>query len=421
MPMALYAYATMANYVELFRRKVVARASSYGTDMQRCGWETGQVSKECSKMALPRAMACWFSLTRIAGREISTVAGTSPLPEATSSSMSVADDSFRATISRGSTKNVIFVSRGLAVADKDAPSPSAPEETFEDARSPSPPEESFEDAPPRTKSLLRPTRLSGGCDRLHGHGTFTWARPMGYPDQLKWRKKYIGWLEDGRIESQACASTFIFNKQVYEGEFRDGVAHGKGVMLWEDGHHYDGEWVDGRAHGDGLLTLVDGTEKKGPFVPCRYRRRVCSVLMQRDACSVPHSMGFSCLPTVLSKCGWVRARAREGQREGTHTYMRIGIGRGCQRLCAGCTGGVCAGACSMTCRMRMCWRVAGWAVPSGTSRCACTSHFGRGRFSRPNSSRRTARRGLPSCALDDAAWRARPRCKMRMVIRVRCH
>ena len=64
------------------------------------------------------------------------------------------------------------------------------------------------------------------------------------------------------------ASTFMLNKQIYEGEFRDGVAHGKGVMLWEDGQHYDGEWVDGRAHGNGLLTFSDGSEKKGPFVPC---------------------------------------------------------------------------------------------------------------------------------------------------------
>ena len=134
----------------------------------------------------------------------------------------------------------------------------------------------FHDGAPQGNAVLvfpNEDRWEGNFDRgrLHGHGTYTWARPMGHPQALKWRKKYIGWLEDGRIESQGRPSTFILNKQIYEGEFRDGVAHGKGVMLWADGHHYDGEWVDGRAQGDGVLTLVDGTEKKGPFVPCRSR------------------------------------------------------------------------------------------------------------------------------------------------------
>ena len=132
----------------------------------------------------------------------------------------------------------------------------------------------FRDGAPQGEAVLvfaNEERWEGSFDRgrLHGNGTYTWPRPMGYPQALKWRKKYIGWLEDGRINSQGRPSTFIFNRQIYEGEFRDGVAHGKGVMLWADGHHYDGEWVDGRAQGQGLLTLVDGTEKKGPFFPCR--------------------------------------------------------------------------------------------------------------------------------------------------------
>lgn len=131
----------------------------------------------------------------------------------------------------------------------------------------------FQDGAPQGEAIIvfpNADKWEGNFDRgrLHGQGTYTWARPAGHPGTHKWRKKYIGWLEDGRIQSKDRASTYINNKQIYEGEFVDGVAHGKGVMLWPDGSHYDGEWVDGRAHGNGLLTLKDGTEKKGPFVPC---------------------------------------------------------------------------------------------------------------------------------------------------------
>ena len=77
-------------------------------------------------------------------------------------------------------------------------------------------------------------------------GAFTWAQPAGWPEHRKWRKRYIGHLEDGRIRSVGHASTYLFQKQIYEGEFVDGVAHGKGTMLWEDGRHYQGEWVNGK-------------------------------------------------------------------------------------------------------------------------------------------------------------------------------
>ncbi|KAJ1492681.1 hypothetical protein T484DRAFT_2906441 [Baffinella frigidus] len=38
--------------------------------------------------------------------------------------------------------------------------------------------------------------------RLHGEGVYTWSPPKGWPSTTPYRKKYVGWLEDGRIESQ---------------------------------------------------------------------------------------------------------------------------------------------------------------------------------------------------------------------------
>lgn len=104
--------------------------------------------------------------------------------------------------------------------------------------------------------------------RVHGEGVFTWSRPASLPAAVKFRRRYVGWLEDGRVESIGKRSTFIHNKDVYEGEFRHGVAHGQGVFLWEDGRYYDGEWVCGKAHGAGKLVLKDGTIKTGHWEPC---------------------------------------------------------------------------------------------------------------------------------------------------------
>ncbi len=41
---------------------------------------------------------------------------------------------------------------------------------------------------------------------------------------------------------------------VYQGEFKDGMRHGKGKLTKMDGEVYEGDWVDGKKHGKGVLT-----------------------------------------------------------------------------------------------------------------------------------------------------------------------
>lgn len=48
----------------------------------------------------------------------------------------------------------------------------------------------------------------------------------------------------------------------YEGEWKDGKAHGQGTMIFPDGSKYEGEWRDGIAHGQGIMTLPNGTKYK---------------------------------------------------------------------------------------------------------------------------------------------------------------
>ena len=43
-------------------------------------------------------------------------------------------------------------------------------------------------------------------------------------------------------------------EDVYEGERKEGVPHGRGTMLYADGDMYEGTWRDGKQHGQGTMT-----------------------------------------------------------------------------------------------------------------------------------------------------------------------
>jgi len=102
----------------------------------------------------------------------------------------------------------------------------------------------------------------------HGEGKFVWSAPPDWPADKKFRKEYSGWFEQGSLTSRKRKSLFVLNKDIYQGEFEDGFAHGKGTFLWEDGRYFTGEFVNGKVHGEGKLVYPDGTEQQGRFEPC---------------------------------------------------------------------------------------------------------------------------------------------------------
>lgn len=51
----------------------------------------------------------------------------------------------------------------------------------------------------------------------------------------------------------------------YAGEYRDGKAHGFGIMTWANGDRYEGEWRAGARHGRGTMTWVEGDRYEGEF------------------------------------------------------------------------------------------------------------------------------------------------------------
>ena len=42
-----------------------------------------------------------------------------------------------------------------------------------------------------------------------------------------------------------------FLRQIYEGQFVNKKAHGKGTMRWNQGDKYEGDWKEGLRHGKG--------------------------------------------------------------------------------------------------------------------------------------------------------------------------
>ena len=52
----------------------------------------------------------------------------------------------------------------------------------------------------------------------------------------------------------------------YTGDLVDGLAHGKGKMVWDNGVIYEGEWESNLPHGEGKMIWTNGTTYVGEFV-----------------------------------------------------------------------------------------------------------------------------------------------------------
>ena len=49
----------------------------------------------------------------------------------------------------------------------------------------------------------------------------------------------------------------------YEGEFRHGWFHGRGLLVWSEGYRYEGEFRGGWRHGQGVMTKMTGERYEG--------------------------------------------------------------------------------------------------------------------------------------------------------------
>ncbi|MCK5169690.1 MAG: hypothetical protein KAQ75_07415, partial [Bacteroidales bacterium] len=71
---------------------------------------------------------------------------------------------------------------------------------------------------------------------------------------------YIGDSKDGFAHGKGVAKGI----DLYKGRFKNGLPHGTGKYIWEDGSYYEGNWRNGKKSGKGFLyTALTKEELKG--------------------------------------------------------------------------------------------------------------------------------------------------------------
>jgi len=82
---------------------------------------------------------------------------------------------------------------------------------------------------------------------------------------LKNGTEYIGYFEDGK--KNGLGQYKWGTGSIYQGIFLDDKPHEGGKMNWQpDDTTYEGEWKNGIAHGQGRKTNSDKSQQTGNFV-----------------------------------------------------------------------------------------------------------------------------------------------------------
>ena len=94
----------------------------------------------------------------------------------------------------------------------------------------------------------------------------------------KWEESGKKWLRTGDEKTQVKYEGEIRNnvphgngvlsfegEQIHVGEFKDGLKNGQGTSILPDGHKYEGEWKEGELHGQGTYTFPNGNKGIGEF------------------------------------------------------------------------------------------------------------------------------------------------------------
>ena len=91
-------------------------------------------------------------------------------------------------------------------------------------------------------------------------------------------KSYRGFWIDGKLlfdkKAPRPGSQFYFTgkgkreyvRYRYEGDFRNGIWDGYGVVDWDDGCHYEGDWKNDQRHGYGIMVLSNGARYEGEWL-----------------------------------------------------------------------------------------------------------------------------------------------------------
>ncbi len=64
------------------------------------------------------------------------------------------------------------------------------------------------------------------------------------------------------------------NGAKYEGNLKNGLAHGYGICVWPNGERYEGEWKDDKRSGHGIYTLSNGDNYEGEWVDDKMNGKI---------------------------------------------------------------------------------------------------------------------------------------------------
>lgn len=97
---------------------------------------------------------------------------------------------------------------------------------------------------------------SGACEngRASGPGKLSWH----YDSKVS---RYEGEMRDGKAHGRGIVEMADGGR--YEGEWRDGNEQGRGTWVWASGDRYDGEWRDDKRHGRGTFVRANGDRYDG--------------------------------------------------------------------------------------------------------------------------------------------------------------
>ncbi len=85
--------------------------------------------------------------------------------------------------------------------------------------------------------------------------------PRKTPPERKLREKNLNISQDLQLPSNL--RIIFLNGDLYEGETKDSLMHGQGVLKFDNGDEYKGDFVAGKRHGDGEMKYSNGDIYKG--------------------------------------------------------------------------------------------------------------------------------------------------------------
>ena len=92
----------------------------------------------------------------------------------------------------------------------------------------------------------------------HGHGVWVGVDGDKYEGDWKYDMKHgRGVFVAGQNSEWAG--------EIYEGKYRNGERHGQGAYRWPNGDRYEGEFRNGRARGHGVFVFANGDKCEGDW------------------------------------------------------------------------------------------------------------------------------------------------------------